>query len=1106
MWLVAALLTLVSLATDPSSSKVSINLKAGWQSPPVYVEAIEYIASLGDSDALFKFIEMVSFIPELDQKSDVEIYDTVNTLVNGMKFSKADIRMMNFALSLHIFSPRIEASRTKWLEGPADCAQVFFSSGGASFCELKPEEIAEPAPVETDIVLIPGSKKIIFHGIVEAADFNDRLQAAKVFCARNNIGLSLRWQFSDDLCATPSLTGYGVELRLKSTEYKASDDSQDKSDDEDLVQKAAGFDFEILSKRFPDLQKEIKKFSRYVSDSSQEIQPMKKWQMGDLSYQAGLAAKEAFSKDGPEAGLESLQKISGNFPQMAMRLARTTVPSAFKSEVKKISESLSQSVGVRQGDSFFAINGMPVDLTSQWGDPFQLYETVKGELNVMEKLAGLGITGDLAQSVLQAPEPQGSSSEAVLKIPGDDEGLIWLNNIENDKKYAQFGQSLQEFLRPTFPGVIRRLRYNYLNLMIFVDPLSKDVHAIHDVIDTLSQNNLPVRVGVVLTGTSEKSLAASAVFHFLLKHNKEKNKSKIYTWNKWIALLTEKLDSASIKKLTGVDKDIITAEESEAYKNAFKMMNFGRAIGVGEDSSILINGAALKNLAFEDGMEEIVYQELLDAVPDIQRAIYYGTYRGETSFVEYFNSRGGVVTRFNQEILKAPVVNIDLTNIQYDGEYHGDGNICTFLVTTYSENSPVAQEALAYLKTSTSSRTAIIDCSQSSKICETLEKNAIYVNGRAYTKNTDNFTAADFALLETLAIQFGANKIAHLLKSFDNDVIMKTINVLSSQVEIKSRKTITFPVAKYSLLDFEPLRKDEASFDVVAVLDPASEDAQKMIPIISTLRKVVNMRLKIFLNCQENLSELPVKSFYRFVISDEFRESDKTRAVFTGLPHHSLLTAAVIPPESWMVAAVDAVHDLDNIKLVDQGDVHAVFELQHLLLEGQAFDVSNGSPPRGTQFELVKTGVALDTLVMANLGYFQFKASPGFWNLNLREGLSRDIYEIKEISSESGGEEQREIMMTSFTPKSLRVGVNKKSGMEDMDVLSKPDDRPQVNDEGSIWDRVGEAVGLKAKKVFAKEGLSYFNINVFRKRRRNLLQRSKQLIYFHSPRGTCTSG
>ena len=50
----------------------------------------------------------------------------------------------------------------------------------------------------------------------------------------------------------------------------------------------------------------------------------------------------------------------------------------------------------------------------------------------------------------------------------------------------------------------------------------------------------------------------------------------MYTWNKWVALLTEKLDSASIKKLTGVEKDAITAKDSEAYKNAVKMMKFGQ--------------------------------------------------------------------------------------------------------------------------------------------------------------------------------------------------------------------------------------------------------------------------------------------------------------------------------------------------------------------------------------------------------------------------------------------------------------------------------------------------------------------------------------------------
>ena len=43
------------------------------------------------------------------------------------------------------------------------------------------------------------------------------------------------------------LTGYGVELRLKSTEYKAQDDSQKKENDQDDdIEKAAGFNFKVL--------------------------------------------------------------------------------------------------------------------------------------------------------------------------------------------------------------------------------------------------------------------------------------------------------------------------------------------------------------------------------------------------------------------------------------------------------------------------------------------------------------------------------------------------------------------------------------------------------------------------------------------------------------------------------------------------------------------------------------------------------------------------------------------------------------------------------------------------------------------------------------------
>lgn len=36
----------------------------------------------------------------------------------------------------------------------------------------------------------------------------------------------------------------------------------------------------------------------------------------------------------------------------------------------------------------------------------------------------------------------------------------------------------------------------------------------------------------------------------------------------------------------------------------------------------------------------------------------------------------------------------------------------------------------------------------------------------------------------------------------------------------------------------------------------------------------------------------------------------------------------------------------------------------------------------------------VDTIVMANLGYFQLKANPGAWLLRLRQGRSADIYSI----------------------------------------------------------------------------------------------------------------
>ena len=137
---------------------------------------------------------------------------------------------------------------------------------------------------------------------------------------------------------------------------------------------------------------------------------------------------------------------------------------------------------------------------------------------------------------------------------------------------------------------------------------------------------------------------------------------------------------------------------------------------------------------------------------------------------------------------------------------------------------------------------------------------------------------------------------------------------------------------------------------------------------------------------------------------------------------------------------------------VDAGGVHAEYELENILLEGHCFDSGSGQPPRGLQFVLkvinedalsVK-GPTVDTIVMANLGYFQLKANPGAWVLNLRDGASSDIYAISshENTEKLAGRSKDDVVVVidSFKTKVVKVKVAKKPGKENADVLGGSED------------------------------------------------------------------
>ncbi|CAG0922145.1 unnamed protein product, partial [Notodromas monacha] len=153
---------------------------------------------------------------------------------------------------------------------------------------------------------------------------------------------------------------------------------------------------------------------------------------------------------------------------------------------------------------------------------------------------------------------------------------------------------------------------------------------------------------------------------------------------------------------------------------------------------------------------------------------------------------------------------------------------------------------------------------------------------------------------------------------------------------------------------------------------------------------------------------------------------------------------------------------------------HREYELENLLLEGHCFESGTGNPPRGLQFTLAAENqpIVFDTIVMANLGYFQLKGSPGSWILNLREGRSSELFQISsydgvEVKPDSTGVR---ILMSSFRSNVVRVKVQKKPGMEMADLLADSDQMDE--DSAGLWNRITDSISKYRVCIFFHSSLS----------------------------------
>lgn len=288
---------------------------------------------------------------------------------------------------------------------------------------------------------------------------------------------------------------------------------------------------------------------------------------------------------------------------------------------------------------------------------------------------------------------------------------------------------------------------------------------------------------------------------------------------------------------------------------------------------------------------------------------------------------------------------------------------------------------------------------------------------------------------------------------------------------------------------------ETATVHLVALLDPASEQGQRWAPILKVISQLDGVYIKLFLNPSERLQELPIKRFYRYALAPEpaFDDEGSVQALgatFKGLPSEALLTLGMDVPPAWLVAAKNSAQDPDNIKLsLVKGNVEAEYQLRNILIEGHSRLVGKGQSPRGVQLVLGtnKDPHVSDTLVMANLGYFQFKANPGFYNIDLQEGRSSQMFDIESVGGAGyeavPGDEGTEVALMDFKGTTLYPRLKRKPGMETADVLSVDADEAESGVDNLLFKGLKAAAGLFGaagpKRELTKSEREHAEINIF---------------------------
>uniref|UniRef100_A0A9L0S0C7 UDP-glucose ceramide glucosyltransferase-like 1 n=1 Tax=Equus caballus TaxID=9796 RepID=A0A9L0S0C7_HORSE len=1071
-------LSLFGSETASASKAVTAHLAAKWPETPLLLEASEFMAE-ESNEKFWQFLETVKELAIYKQtESDYSYYNLILKKA-GQFLDNLHINLLKFAFSIRAYSPTIQMfQQIAADEPPPDGCDAFVVIHKKHTCKINEiKKLLKKATSRPRPYLFKGDHKfptskenlpvIILYAEMGTRAFGKFHTVLSEKAQNGEILYVLRHYIQKPVSQKMCLSGYGVELSIKSTEYKALDDTQVKTvtnasvEDEVETKEVQGFLFGKLNLLdMLKLEGKMMNGLRNLGINGEDMSKFLKLNSPVLDSTYALDIRHSavmwindLENDHlyvmwPASCQELLKPIfPGSIPSIRRNFHNLVLfidpAQEYTLDFIKLAELFYyHKVPLRIGFVFIVNTDDEVDGTNDAGvalwrafsyiaEEHDVSQAFVSVLKMYQKVKNQNIlTVDNVKSVLQNQFPQAN----ILDILGI------------HSKYDGNRKAGASFYKMTGLGPLPQALYNgesFNREELNIKELEKAV--LHRMVDVTVYLQREVFMGTLNDWTNaidflmdKKNIVPR--INPLILHTKMQYLNLIAT-----SVTADVEDFSTFSFLDSQDKSAVIA------KNMYYLTR--------EDYDV-ISSVTLWIIADFD--KPSGRKLLFNALKHIETSVHsrLGVIYNPTSKINEENtaiSRGILAAFLTQKNSFLRNFLRKLAKEETAAAIYSGDKIKTFLTEGMEKNAFEKKYNTVGVNIF---RTHQLFCQDVLKLRP--GELGVVSNGKFLGPIDENFHAEDFYLLEKITFTNLVEKIKGIVENMEiksknmNDLIMKVDALVSSLPTHASRYDVTFLKESHSIIKINP-QENDMFFDVIAIVDPLTREAQKMSQLLIVLGKIINMKVKLFMNCRGKLSEAPLKSFYRFVLEPELmlmaNDNIGPVAKFLDIPESPLLTLNMITPEGWLVETVHSNCDLDNIHLKDiERTVTAEYELEYLLLEGHCFDVITDQPPRGLQFTLGTKNkpVVVDTIVMANLGYFQLKANPGAWILKLREGKSGDIYQIV---GHEGTDSQPDlgdviVVLNSFKSKILEVQVQKKPDKIKENVLTDKDEKK------GMWDSI----------------------------------------------------